>query len=188
MHLAALAPILLRYRYWIIVPLSLLEGPMVAVATGALASQGYFNPYVALWFFVGKDLLVDGAYFYLGRFAGGHRFCAKLLTRLRITASDIDRVRGFWISHGWRTMFVGKLAWGIAPLFLAVAGMVAVPVGQFFRYAAGVALLQYVVLLMLGYYFGAATATASGALRIAQYAVAAGVLSGLVYLRVRLSA
>ena len=85
-------------------------------------------------------------------------------------------------------MFVGKLAWGLSPLFLAVAGIVAVPVGRFFRYAVSVTLLQYVVLFLLGYYFGDATATVSGALRIVQYAVAIGVLSGFVYLRRRLRA
>jgi membrane-associated protein len=186
MHLAALTPILLRYRYWIIVPLSLLEGPMVAVATAALSSLGYFNPYVACGLFVAKDVVVDGAYYYLGRVAGDHPFYARLLARLRVTANDVERVRGLWSSHGWRTMFVGKFAWGLSPLFMAVAGIVAVPIGRFFRYAASVALLQYVVLFLLGYYFGAATAAVSGALRIVQYAAAIGVLSGLMYLRRRL--
>ena len=67
MHLEALAPILLRYRYWIIVPLSLLEGPMVAVVTGALSARGYFNPYTACALFVAKDVIIDGVYYYLGR-------------------------------------------------------------------------------------------------------------------------
>jgi membrane protein DedA with SNARE-associated domain len=188
MHLAAMGPILLRYRYWIIIPLSMLEGPMVAVATGTLSSLGYFNPYLAYWLFVVKDVVVDGAYYYLGRVARDRPFCARLLAQMRVTGSEIERVRSLWETHGWRTMFVGKLAWGLSPLFLAGAGIVAVPVGRFFRYAAGVALLQYVVLLLLGYYFGAATATVSTALRVAQYGIAIFVLGGLVYLRGRLRA
>jgi membrane protein DedA with SNARE-associated domain len=186
MDLASVAPILLKYRYWIIIPLSLLEGPMVAVATGALSSLGYFNPYVAYLFFVVKDVVVDGAYYYLGRVAGDRPFCARLLERMRVTPNEVERVRGLWDSRGWRTMFVGKLAWGLSPLFLAVAGIVAVPVSRFLRYAASVALVQYVVLFLLGYYFGAVTARVSAALRIVQYGIALGVLCGLVFLRRRL--
>jgi membrane protein DedA with SNARE-associated domain len=188
MQLAAIAPILLRYRYWIIIPLSMLEGPMVAVATGALSSRGYFNPYLACWLFVAKDVVVDGAYYCLGRVASDHPLCARLLARMRVTAGEIERVRGLWKAHGWRTMFVGKLAWGLSPIFLAVAGIVAVPAGRFFRYAASVALLQYVVLFQVGYYFGAATDTVSTALRIVQYGLAVLVLGVLVYLRGRLRA
>jgi membrane protein DedA with SNARE-associated domain len=186
MQLAAIAPILVRYRYWIIVPLSMLEGPLVAVATGALSALGYFNPYVTCWLFVAKDVVVDGAYYALGRVGRDHPFCAWLLARMRVTANEIERVRGLWNTHGWRTMFVGKLAWGLSPIFLAVAGIVAVPPGRFFRYATGVALLQYVVLFFAGYYFGAAATTVSTALRIVQYGIALVVLGGLVYLRGRL--
>jgi membrane protein DedA with SNARE-associated domain len=187
-ELASVVSILLKYRYWIIVPLSVLEGPMVAVAAGALSSLGYFNPYIACALFVAKDVTVDGVYYYLGRVAGDHPFYARLLARLHVTASDIERVRGLWNARGWRTMFVAKLALGLSPLFLAVAGIVGVPVGRFFRLAVSVALLQYVVLFLLGYYFGDATATVSRALRIVQFAVVIGALSGFVYLRRRLRA
>jgi membrane protein DedA with SNARE-associated domain len=186
MQLAAIAPLLVRYRYWILIPLSMLEGPMVAVATGALSSRGYFNPYLACWLFVGKDVVVDGAYYYLGRVAKDHPFCASLLARMRVTTAEVERVRGLWNTSGWRTMFVGKLAWGLSPIFLAVAGVVAVPADRFFRYAAGVALLQYIVLFFIGYRFGAATATVSTALRLLQYGIAVVVLGGLAYLRGRL--
>lgn len=74
----------MKYRYWIIIPLSLLEGPMVAVATGALSSRGYFNPYLACLFFVAKDVVVDSAYYYLGRVAGDHPLCGKVLERMRV--------------------------------------------------------------------------------------------------------
>ena len=188
MHPPAIAPVLLRYRYWIIIPLSMLEGPMVAVATGALSSRGYFNPYLAWCLFVAKDIVVDGGYYYLGRVARDRPFCARLLTRMRVTANEVERVRGLWDTHGWRTMFVGKLAWGLSPIVLAVAGIVAVPVSRFFRYAAGVALLQYVVLLLVGYYVGAAISTVSTGLRIVQYGIAVFVVAGLVYLRTRLRA
>ena len=186
MHIDSLAPVLIKWRYWILVPLSLLEGPTVALVTGTLSSRGYFNPFWAYWLFIAKDLVVDGAYYYVGRLSGQRPVVAWLLAKARVTNADIERVRGLWDRHGWRTMLVGKLSWGLSPAFLAAAGIVAVPIAAFFRYAAGVALVQYAVLLALGYYVGHATAAVSGAIRVTQFMVAAAVVAAIIYLRRRL--
>jgi membrane protein DedA with SNARE-associated domain len=186
MHLTDIAPILLQYRYWIIIPLSMVEGPMVAVITGALSARGHFNPYIACGFFVAKDVIVDGSYYLLGHLASVRSYWGKLLTRMRITGEEVTRARGLWRAHGWRTMFVAKFAWGVSPLFLVIAGLVGVPTASFFGYAAGVALLQYVVLFVVGYYFGVATAGVSIAVRVLQGTTAIGVLGLLVWLRRRL--
>jgi membrane protein DedA with SNARE-associated domain len=85
-------------------------------------------------------------------------------------------------------MFIAKLSWGLSPAFLAIAGMVAVPAAIFFRYAVGVALVQYGVLLVLGYHFGNAFGTVSHAIRIVGYIVAVAALAAIVYLRRRLRA
>jgi membrane protein DedA with SNARE-associated domain len=69
-------------------------------------------------------------------------------------------------------MCVGKLSWGLSPAFLAVAGLAAVPVASFFRYAVGIALVQYALLLILGYYFGDAIASVSQAIRVIGFSLA----------------
>ena len=188
MHLESLTPVLIQYRYWILIPLSLLEGPTVALVTGALASLGYFNPYVTYGIFIAKDSVVDGVYYYVGRFAGGKPFVTKLLTKAHVTSAEIDHVRLQWNRHGWRTMCVAKLSWGLSPALLAIAGIVAVPVAIFFRYAVGIALVQYGVLMALGYYFGHAIGTVSQAIRAMGYIVAGATLGTIVYVRRRLRA
>ncbi len=186
MDLDSLTPLLIKYRYWILVPLSLLEGPTVAFVTGTLSSLGYFNPYVAYWIFTAKDIVVDGLYYYLGRFGGDKPFVTRMFAKARVTDTELAHVRALWEHHGWRTMCVGKLAWGLSPAFLAVAGVVAVPVPTFFRYAAGVALVQYAVLLILGYYVGHAIGTVSETIRLFQYVIAGAVVVMIIYLRRRL--
>jgi membrane protein DedA with SNARE-associated domain len=188
MHLESLTPALLAYRYWILIPASLLEGPTVALVTGGLASLGYFNPYVAYGIFILKDCVVDGMYYYVGRFAGKKASVARLLTRAHVTSTDIDHVQSLWHRHGWRTMCVAKLSWGLSPALLAIAGIVAVPVTTFFRYAAGIAVVQYGVLLLLGYYFGHAIGTVSQAIRVIGYVAAGAALGAIAYLRRRLRA
>jgi membrane protein DedA with SNARE-associated domain len=186
MHLDSLAESLLRGRYWILVPLSLVEGPTVAFVTGVLASRGYFNPLWAYWIFVAKDMVVDGAYYYAGRYSSRRRFFTRLLERLHLSDDDVLRARQAWHLHGWRTMTVGKLSWGLSPAFLASAGIVSVPLPAFLRYAAGVALAQYAALIALGYYFGAATVLVSGAVRLTQIVAVCVAVAGIIYLRRRM--
>jgi membrane protein DedA with SNARE-associated domain len=79
-----LTPVLIEYRYWILIPLSVLEGPIAAFVAGTLASRGYFNPYLVYGIFIVKDCVVDGAYYYMGRFAGETALVARLLTRAHV--------------------------------------------------------------------------------------------------------
>src|ERR1700730_10574122 len=103
-HLESLTPVLITYRYWILIPLSLLEGPTVAFVAGPFASRGYFNPYVAFAIFIAKDFIVDGMYYYVGRFARDKRFVARLLTQAHVTHAAIGHVRWQWTRHAWRTL------------------------------------------------------------------------------------
>jgi membrane protein DedA with SNARE-associated domain len=188
MRLDSLTPVLIEYRYWILIPLSLVEGPTVALITGSLSSRGYFNLYFAYAIFVVKDLVVDASYYYVGRFAGETSFVTKLLAKAHITGAQIEHVRFLWDRHGWRTMCIGKLSWGLSPAFLATAGIVAIPVAIFVRYALGIALVQYGVLMAFGYYFGNAISSVSQAIRVVGYIIAGSALVALVYVRRRLRA
>ena len=172
-------------RYWILVPLALLEGPTVALVTGGLASRGDINIWVAYGLFVAKDLAVDGTFYVCGRGIARGMLPAAL-RRIHVTPRELELVRAMWYERGWRTMVIGKLAWGLSPLVLGIAGLVALPPGRFFLYASGVALLQYAVLLALGYSLGQAPAIVSNAARATQYLATVVVLIGFFYLRRRL--
>lgn len=186
MDVSSLAATLLRDRYWIAIPLAIIEGPMVAFVVGTLSALGYFNPLVACGLFVAKDVAVDGMYYCLGRRAGTCELAATLLRRLRVSESDVGRIRRLWRVHGWKTMFVGKMAWGLSPLFLIVAGLVMMPIDTFVRYVVGVAVVQYGLLIAAGYYFGGSVGTVSSAIRTIQFALAGALLAGLTYVRLRL--
>src|SRR3989344_6373615 len=66
MSLEALLPLIIEYRYLILLPLSFIEGPIIAFIAGMLANLGYFNLYVLAVFFLARDVSVDLACYYLG--------------------------------------------------------------------------------------------------------------------------
>lgn len=150
-----LTQLILEYRYWILIPLSLIEGPVVAFVAGTLASVGYFNMYFLAAFFFLRDVGLDALYYALGHFGGHSAFAQRMLKKIGITPDHLDRVRVLWEEKPGITMFIGKLSYGIASAFIVVAGMVKMPLRTFFLYASIVAVLQYGTLLFLGYFLGA---------------------------------
>ncbi|MDE2019355.1 MAG: VTT domain-containing protein [Patescibacteria group bacterium] len=154
MSFAVLAHLIETYRYWIFIPLAFLEGPIVSFVAGTLASVGYLNIPLALLVLFGRDIIVDSASYFLGRFAEHLAVTRWLLGKLGVSGAMIDDVRRQWNEHGARTMFVSKLSYGVSAAFLVVAGMVEMPFRNFLKYAALVAVTQYGILFFLGYFFG----------------------------------
>ncbi|HUO56052.1 MAG TPA: hypothetical protein VMU27_01280 [Candidatus Paceibacterota bacterium] len=146
--------LILVYRYLIIVPLSFIEGPIVAFIAGALALLGYFNPYGMFAFLIARDVIVDNTMYSIGRFGGQTRFAQAVLKKIRFTDNYLADVRKLWDEHPLRTMFFSKLSYGLSASFLIVAGIVEMPFSIFFRYGVIVALLQYGLLFVLGYFVG----------------------------------
>jgi membrane protein DedA with SNARE-associated domain len=148
--------LVLEYRYWILIPLTFLEGPIVAFVAGTLAAAGYFNVwFLAVLFFV-RDVGLDGVYYGIGYYGHGTKLVQKLLAKIGVTEDHLDSVRKLWERHPGKTMFIGKLSYGIASSFVVVAGAVHMPLRKFFGWGAIVAIIQYGGLLALGYYFGQA--------------------------------
>ena len=146
--------LIIGYRYWILIPLTFIEGPVVAFIAGTLASLNYFNVYgLAVLFFI-RDIGMDGVYYCLGYFGGRTDFSKKMLEKIKITENHLNDVKKLWEQNPGKTMFIGKLSYGIASAFIVVAGMVKMPLKQFFKYGVLVAISQYGTLLLLGYYFG----------------------------------
>jgi membrane-associated protein len=174
--------LILQYRYWILIPLTFIEGPVVAFVAGTLASAGLFNMYfLAVLFFV-RDVGLDIAYYAIGHFGGRTAFAKRMLTKIGVTEDHLEEVRVLWERRpGW-TMFVGKLSYGIAAAFIVVAGMVKMPFRLFLKYGVLVAILQYGILLFAGYFLGESLGgNITHILSNVQYAIAAVALAISAY-------
>lgn len=155
MSVTSLTELIIQYRYWILIPLSLMEGPVVAFVAGTLASVGYFSIYFLAALFFIRDVGLDGVYYAIGHFGGRSVFAMRMLSKIGVTEGHLENIRVLWERRpGW-TMLIGKLSYGIASAFIVVAGMVKMPLRKFFFYGSIVAVLQYGTLLFLGYFLGA---------------------------------
>ena len=147
--------LIVEYRYWILLPLSFVEGPIVAFFAGTLATAGYFNIWALAGFFLARDVLVDLGCYYLGYFGGQAPWIQKVIRRFGVTDEHLGEVRMLWHTHPGKTMFLSKLSYGVAAGFIVVAGLVKMDVKKFVTYGSLIAVMHYGSLLMLGYFFGA---------------------------------
>jgi len=168
-----IAHLIIVYRYWILVPFAIIEGPIVAFIAGTLASLGDINLYVVLFLFFARDMIMDGFWYGVGHFGWKSAFVKRMLQKLNVNESHFEEVRILWEEHPAKTMFIGKLSYGIAAAFIVVAGTVRVSLRKFFSYGALVAIVQYFTLILLGYFFGNAFGgTLTGIVDNIQYAIA----------------
>ena len=171
--------LLITYRYWMIIPLSFIEGPIIAFVAGTLSFLGYFNPYVMFAIFLARDIVLDSGMYALGRYGGKTRFAQKTLARIGVKTDHLQEVHGMWTKHGFRTMFLSKLSYGVSAAFLIVGGLVETAFGRFLLYGILVSLVQYGGLFVLGYFFGGALSTVSNVFTYVQYLVLAASAVGI---------
>ncbi len=182
MTLEFVSGLLIEYRYWILIPLTFLEGPVVAFAAGTLASLGYFKmDELAVLFFV-RDVLIDTAYYAAGYFGRRSRAVQKVLAWLKIDEASLESIRDRLLRHPIQTIFIGKLSYGVAATIIVAFGVMRMNYVTFMAYGVWVTILQYGTLLALGYYYGASLgAHISNVLQVLEFTAAAVAVVAAAY-------
>lgn len=170
--------LLLAYKYAILLPLALIEGPSVAIVAGVLVSLGYLNFSISYFILIGKDMFVDSVYYFLGRYGEKKNLVARYGHKVGLTEVRFQYFKKLWTNHFLKTMFFSKLAYGVGVPMLISAGLSSIAAKKFFFFAFVIALLQYAGLMALGVYFG------DSYMRIASYVKGAEVLLIVVALLV----
>lgn len=176
-----LTQLIITYRYWIVVPLTFLEGPIVAFVVGTLSAFGYFNPFIAVWIFFLKDMIMDTGFYFLGRYAKNTRFVKRMLHKEGLINESVGTLREQWRTHSFRTMFVAKLPHGFSSVFLTMSGLIEAPLPRFMFYGAIIALAQYGLLFVVGYYFGSLIGVTAGTINTISYILTGLLLVGTAY-------
>ena len=165
--------LVITYRYWILFPVALFEGPVLAMTTGILIKLGYLDPFLTYGIFVLCDYLPDTMFYYIGKYGIKTKFIQKYIAKFKILSNNLPLIEKLWRDHPKKTMFMSKLAYGITPTFLISAGTTGMSYGRFVAYALPVTLIQYGVFLTLGYYLGYSYTAISGYVQYTGYLITA---------------
>ncbi len=145
---------LATYKYWVIFPISVFEGPIVAVLSGFLSAHGKINFVTAYFILVLGDVVGDLLYYFLGRWG---RNTSIALGWRKITGASNARIlklEKYFKKHAGKTLLISKVTQGIGSVFLFAAGVAKVPIGKFVFFNLVGTLPKSFLLVLIGYYFG----------------------------------
>jgi len=146
---------LLNYRYVVLFPLMIVEGPIATVVAGFLTSIGTMNVFIAYAVIIAGDLTGDSLYYLAGR-KGGEQFVARWGKYIGINASRAQAIKKLFDAHGGKTLMIGKISHGIGSIFLVGAGLSKMPYGRFLFFNLIASIFKSLALLLIGFYFGQA--------------------------------
>lgn len=147
-----------QYGYLIILPLAIVEGPIITILAGFIASQGVLNIIIVYIVVVVGDLLGDSIYYAIGRFSK-RTFFNKYGHYIGMTASRIDKLTNYFNRHGGKTLMFGKLTHALGWPILVTAGIVEMPFIKYLYLNLLGTIPKSLGFLLLGYYVGYAYKT-----------------------------
>jgi membrane protein DedA with SNARE-associated domain len=166
--------LLITYKYAIIFPIAVIEGPAVSIIAGSLAQAGYLNVFLVYLLIVFGDMVGDTIYYAIGKF-GGLYFIRRWNNLLKVDTKKLVYLEKTFTDHGPKLLFIGKTQ-GLGSIVLMSAGLAKYPYGPFMWYNTLATFLKSFILLYFGYAFGKEYAVASG------YIVKIGVAMSFVFL------
>jgi len=152
-HMDQLIDLLLTYKYLILLPLSIVEGPIVTVIVGFLSSMNLFNPFAGYGIVLLGDFLGDTLLYLTGRF-GNKIFSSKFGKKLGINQEKMENARIAFNIHRKKTIILSKIFHGIGIVGLMAAGTAKIPFFKFIRVCLLTSVIQAGILLFVGIFFG----------------------------------
>ena len=181
MTIASLTALLLAYRYWILFPIAVFEGPFVALIVGSLCAFGYFNPFISYLILILGDFIPDTGLYLLGRYGKRAALIEKYGHKIGITPDRFAHIQELWKTHPRKTMFMSKLALGLASAFLVSAGLSGLSPRLYYSIAIPVTLFQYAALLFIGYHFTNSLTAISDYLGKGETFIGLAAILGIIY-------
>ena len=155
MHIETIINDLMVYRYILIVPLTIVEGPIVMVLCGFLYRLGSFDLLPLYASLIIADLIGDVGWYCIGRFWGIH-FVTKYGKFFGVTEKTLAKTTALFHKYHNRILFISKITmgFGFAVVTLVTAGIAKVPFKKYLIFNVSGQFIWTAMLLTAGYFFG----------------------------------
>lgn len=142
-----------HYGYWIMLPLMIIEGPVVTIISALLASLGAFNVWLVFIFSVTGDIIGDVFLYEIGYFRGLN-FVKRFGKYIGITEKLVIRMEKYFAKHGGKTIFIVKSTVGLSWATFIAAGIVKMNFKKFLKYSFLGGIVWSGFLVFMGYFYG----------------------------------
>jgi membrane protein DedA with SNARE-associated domain len=158
---------LITYRYAIIFPLTILQGPTVMLICGFLIRLGGFDFWPTYFLLMIGDFTGDVLWYLVGRH-GARALVSRFGQFLSISMDDVDRLERLFAAHPTKILFISKITmgFGLALATLVAAGAARVPFRKYALINIAGGFIWTGILIAVGFFFGNLYLTIDKSLRI----------------------
>jgi membrane-associated protein len=167
-----------NYKYVVIFPTMVIEGPIITILSGFLASLHYLNPVFTYALLVVGDIVGDILHYLIGKYWGQERM-RKWGRIFGYNEKAEKYVENHFMHHKGKTFLFGKISHGFGTAIQIAAGIAKVDFKEFLWWNVLATFPKTLILFLIGFYAG------SSYVRINQYLgmiglAMAGVVAALV--------
>lgn len=146
---------LINYKYLILFPITIIEGPIITVIAGFLSSLGALDLLIAYVVIVFGDLVGDIMYYFIGRY-GREKFITKWGKYIGLSINKVIIMEQQFKKRGKALLIWGKISHVFGAMILVSAGIVRIKFRDFILFNFLATLPKSAILLLIGFYFGQA--------------------------------
>lgn len=141
------------YGYWIAIPLMIIEGPVITMVMGFLASTGAVNIFLVILLGTSSDLISDTIYYYVGRH--GSPWVLKKFEIFKLEKNQsLRHLKEKFETHPGKIFFSSKVLTGLAHSTFVLAGVTRINYFRILKYTIPGGIIWSTGLALIGYYFG----------------------------------
>lgn len=178
---AHILDLLVHYKYYILFPISVVEGPIISILGGFLASLGKLNLWMVFIVVCFGDFVGDTLYYLIG-YTGRKGFAGKFMKFFRISEERLNALDIHFDKHTGKTLLLGKFTHAFGTVVLVAAGAARISYSRFMFYNVIGTLPKSLILVLVGYYFGRAYEKINHYLNLGSYyIIVAGIVLVILY-------
>ncbi|TSC82450.1 MAG: hypothetical protein G01um101420_283 [Parcubacteria group bacterium Gr01-1014_20] len=153
--IAATIAWLLAYRYWVILPVTVFEGPIAMVVCGFLLKLGYFSLVPVYFVLLLGDLVGDFFWYGVGYY-GARPIVHRYGHFISLNDKMLEKIEDVFKKNQNKILFISKITMGLgfALVTLITAGAIRVPLKKYAAINIVGGFIWTAFLLSLGYWFG----------------------------------
>jgi membrane protein DedA with SNARE-associated domain len=146
---------LTAYRYLIVFPLAVIEGPVMMMISGFLVRTGFFSFWPVYILLMAGDLTGDVAWYFVGRH-GARPLMNRYGRFLSLTEANVEKMEALFHKHQMKILFISKITmgFGFALATLIAAGAAKIPFKRYFLINFFGQFVWTGILMAVGYFFG----------------------------------
>lgn len=144
--------LLSAWGYAILLPVAIVEGPIVGIFAGFLVSLGQMNWLIVFLILFAGDMIGDVIYYYIGRWGHGP-WAHRVAARFGMTPERLQKFEAAFHKHAVKILLINKTQ-ALGSLTLYYAGAVRMPMRRFLWINVVGTVPKVILFEVIGYYFG----------------------------------